>query len=75
MERLRNIEDLTLAMADEGYYDLTTARWVLRAYLERGVSYDELNSVVGRLSNSGLLRWRIVSRRRKHFRSRASVAE
>jgi hypothetical protein len=43
-ERLRNIEDLTLAMADEEPYGLDTALWVLRIYLERHVSLAELRA-------------------------------
>ena len=75
MQRLRNIEDLTLAMADEEPQDPRSARWVLRTYLERRVSAGEVTSVLGRLANLGLIRWRVASRRRIHVRRRATVAE
>lgn len=74
-ERLRNIEDLTLAMADEEPYGLDTALWVLRIYLERHVSLAELSAVLGRLSNLGFIIWRVRSRRGIQVRRRATMAE
>ena len=75
MQRLRNTEDLTLAMADEEPYSIHTARWVLETYLERHVSLGELSSVLGRLANLGLIRWRIAAHRGIHVRRRATLAE
>jgi hypothetical protein len=73
--RLRKIEDLTLAMADDEHQDLATARWVLRTYLERNVTPGEVTAALGRLSNAGYVRWRIHTGGRVYFRSRASFAE
>ncbi|MFN7782578.1 MAG: hypothetical protein ACK5PG_07555 [Lysobacterales bacterium] len=75
MIELRNIEDLTLAMADDEYVSFRTARAVLGTYLARNVTFRELSCVVGRLSNLGLLRWRVRRGAQTFFRTRASVAE
>ncbi len=75
MPRLRNIEDLTLAMADDEFVSFRTARPVLGTYLKRNVTFEELTSVVGRLSNLGLLRWRVRRGKRTYLRRRAAVAD
>ena len=75
MKPLRNVEDLTLAMADDEFVSLRTARPVLGTYLERDVTVAELSCVVGRLSNLGFLRWRIRRNGRTHVRSRATQTE
>ncbi|MBE5313801.1 MAG: hypothetical protein H4O13_00170 [Xanthomonadales bacterium] len=75
MIELRNVEDLTLAMADDEYVSFRTARPVLGSYLARNVTFRELSCVVGRLSNLGLLRWRVRRGGHTFFRSHASFAE
>jgi hypothetical protein len=57
------------------YVHFKIARPVLGTHYERNVSFAELSSIVGRLSNLGLLTWRIGKRGRLHFRRRCSVAE
>jgi hypothetical protein len=71
---LRDIEDRTLAMAEGEFVGFKTARPVLGTYYERNVSFDELTSIVGRLSNLGFLRWRMHRQGRVHFGSRAPVS-
>lgn len=75
MERLllTDIEDRVLAMAEDDFVHFKTARPVLGTFYERNVSFQELSSIVGRLSALGLIRWRIKLRGQMHFRSRASV--
>ena len=73
-EVLRDIEDRTLAMAEGDFVHFRTARPVLGTYYERNISFCELTAIVGRLSNLGLLRWRIRDGRVVHFRRRAPVA-
>ena len=69
---LTDIEDRALAMCEGDYFGFKTARAVLGTYYERDVSFEELTSIVGRLSNLGYLRWRIQLGRRIWFRDRAS---
>jgi hypothetical protein len=71
---LRDIEDRTLALAEGDYVGFKTARPVLGTYYERDVSFKEITSIVGRLSNLGLLRWRIRERGRVRFRKTAPVS-
>ena len=71
---LTDIEDRTLAMADDEYVHFKTARPVLGTYYERNVSFNEISSIVGRLAALGLVRWRIRQRRKIHFRVRASLS-
>lgn len=63
---LRDIEDRTLAMAEKEYITFKTVRVVLGTYYGRNVSFDEIASIAGRLSNLGFLRWMI--RESGHFR-------
>ena len=71
---LNDIEDRTLAMAEGDYVHFKTARPVLGTFYERNVSFAELSTIVGHLSNLGLIYWRIRERGRWYFRSRASQA-
>jgi len=71
---LSDIEDRTLAMAQGDYVHFKTARPVLGTYYERDVSFAELSSIVGRLSNLGLLSWRIREHGRWYFRRHSPVA-
>lgn len=73
MPALNDMEDRTLAMADGEYIHFRIARPVLGTYYERDVSFDELTSIVGRLANLGLIRWRIRTKRCWHFRERAAA--
>ncbi len=70
---LRDIEDRTLAMSKGEYVHFRVARPVLGTFYERNVSFDELTSIVGRLSNLGLLRWRVRYGRELRFSKRAPV--
>ena len=69
---LTDIEDRTLAMAQDEYVQFKTARPVLGTCFERDVGFDELSAIVGRLSALGLIRWRIRQQGRYHFRNRAT---
>jgi hypothetical protein len=71
---LSNIEDSVLAMAEDAFIHFKTARPVLGTYYERNVSFQELSSIVGRLSALGLIRWRIKQRSTIHFCKRAPVS-
>jgi hypothetical protein len=71
---LRDIEDRTLAMAEGEFVHFRIARPVLGTYYERNISFAELTAIVGRLSNLGLLMWRIRHGRTWRFRSHAPVA-
>lgn len=73
MERplLTDIEDRTLALAEDEYVHFKLARPVLGTFYERDVSFNEISAIVGRLSSLGLIRWRIRQRGRIHFCSRA----
>ena len=73
MERplLTDIEDRTLAMAEDEYVHFKTARPVLGTFYERDVGFGEISAIVGRLSALGFIRWRILQRGRYHFRNRA----
>lgn len=70
---LTGIEDSVLAMAEDEFVHFRTARPVLGTCYERNVSFQELSSIVGRLSALGLIRWRIKQDGVMHFRLRASV--
>ena len=65
---LTDIEDRTLAMAEEEYVGFKVARAVLGTYYERDVSFREISSIVGRLSRLHLLRWRIRRNGSLYFR-------
>lgn len=71
---LTNIEDSVLAMAEDEFVHFKTARPVLGTFHERNVSFQELSSIVGRLSTLGLIRWRIRKNGIMHFRTRAPVS-
>jgi hypothetical protein len=71
---LSDIEDRTLAMADDEYVHFKTARPVLGTFYERNVSFNEISCIVGRLSALGLIRWRIRLGRKTHFRARAPAS-
>ena len=47
---LTDIEDRTLAMAEDEYVHFKLARPVLGTFYERDVSFKEISAVVGRLS-------------------------
>lgn len=68
---LSDIEDRTLAMAEDEYVGFKTGRAVLGTYYERDVGFREISSIVGRLSRLGLLRWRIRCDGNFYFRSSA----
>ena len=68
---LTDFQDRLLALAEDEWCHFRLARPVLGTYYERNVSFRELSSAVGRLSNLGLLRWRIRAGTRLHFRHRA----
>lgn len=72
--QLTDIEDRTLAMAEGEYVHLHIARPVLGTYYERNVGFGELCAIVGRLSNLGLLTWRIRERGRSYFRKHAQTS-
>jgi len=61
-------------MADGEYVHFKIARPVLGTYYERNVSFGELTTIVGRLSNLGLLTWRIRHGRGWRFRHHAPVS-
>ena len=69
---LTDIEDRTLAMAQGEFVHFKVARPVLGTFYERSVSFAELSSIVGRLSNLGLIHWRIRESGRWYYRRRAS---
>jgi len=71
---LTGIEDSVLAMAEDEFVHFKTARPVLGTFYERNVSFQELSSIVGRLSTLGLIRWRINQHGIMHFRARAPVS-
>lgn len=71
---LTDIEDSVLAMAEDEFVHFKTARPVLGTFYERNVSFQELSSIVGHLSNLGLIRWRIKRHGIMHFRTRAPVS-
>jgi len=68
---LTDIEDRTLAMAEDEYVHFKIARPVLGTFYERDVSFAEISTIVGRLSALGLVRWRIWQRGRFYFRRNA----
>ena len=74
MERilLTDIQDRTLAMAEDEFVYFKVARPVLGTFYERNVSFAELSGIVGRLSNLGLVHWRIRTGRCWYFRSHAA---
>lgn len=76
MERplLTDIEDRTLAMAEDECIHFRIVRPVLGTFYERNVSFEELSSIVGHLSALGFIRWRIKQQGRIHFRSRAEIS-
>jgi hypothetical protein len=65
---LTDIEDRTLAMAEDEYVHFKTARPVLGTFYERDVSFAEISAIVSRLSALGLVRWRIRQHGRMYFR-------
>jgi hypothetical protein len=69
---LTDIEDRMLAMAEGEFVHFKVARPVLGTFYERNVSFAELSSIVGRLSNLGLIHWRIREGGRWCYRWRAS---
>jgi len=71
---LTDIEDRTLAMAEDEYVHFKTARPVLGTFYERNISFDEISSIVGRLSTLGFIRWRIRQCGRYYFRNRAPAS-
>ncbi|WP_157798648.1 hypothetical protein [Dyella ginsengisoli] len=71
---LTDIEDRVLAMAEDEFVHFKTARPVLGTFYERNVTFEELSSIIGRLSALGLIRWRINQRGRMYFRARAPVS-
>ena len=74
MERplLTDIEDRTLAMAEDDYVHFKIARIVLGTFYGRDVSFKEISSIVGRLSSLGFLRWKIHKQGNIYFRSSAT---
>ena len=68
---LSDIEDRTLAMAEGEFVHFRIARPVLGTFYERNVSFAELSTIVGRLTNLGLISWRIREGRCWRFRRRA----
>ena len=74
MERslLTDIEDRTLAMAEDDYVHFKIARSVLGTFYGRDVSFNEISSIVGRLSSLGFLRWKIHKQGSIYFRSSAT---
>ena len=68
---LTEIEDQTLAMAEDEYVSFKTASFVLSRFHPRCVTYGELLCITGRHSSLGLIRWRIRQHGRWHFRRRA----
>jgi hypothetical protein len=68
---LTDVEDRTLAMAEDEYVHFKVARPVLGTFYGRDVSFEEISAVVGRLSGLGLIRWRIRQKGRTYFRKRA----
>jgi hypothetical protein len=71
---LTDIEDRTLAMAEDEYVHFRIARPVLGTFYERNVSFDEISTIVGRLASLGLIRWRIRNGGHYHFRNRAPAS-
>jgi len=68
---LTDIEDRTLALAEDEYVHFKTVRPVLGTFYERDVSFREISSIVDRLSSLGLVRWRILRQGKLYFRSHA----
>ena len=68
---LTDVEDRTLAIAEDEYVHFKVARPVLGTFYDRDVSFEEIAAVVGRLSGLGFIRWRIRQRGRTYFRKRA----
>lgn len=69
---LTDIEDRVLALAEDEFVHFKLVRPVLGTFYGRDVSFNELSCIVGRLSQLGLIRWRIRDRGRLHFRTHAS---
>ena len=72
---LTDIEDRTLAMAEGDYVSFKIASAVIGAWYSRPVTYSELQSITGRLSRLGLVRWRIRDGKKTRFRNHAALPE
>jgi hypothetical protein len=69
---LTDIEDRTLAMAEDEFVHFKIARPVLGTFYKRNVNFQELSTIAGHLSALGFIRWRIKQHGRVHFRARAT---
>ena len=56
---LSDFEDRLLALAEDEFVHFKLARPVLGTFYGRNVSFEELEAACGRLTNLGLIRWRI----------------